>query len=80
MMNIWTFLALAVLFGCGEEIYRARLKHKKELAQVNSRSDDLELRLRNIEDRLANVESICIEQDRVKQFDDKIVRMAVGEE
>ncbi|UCE03093.1 MAG: hypothetical protein JSW67_02545 [Candidatus Latescibacterota bacterium] len=65
-MGLWTAVVLIVAIGVLSEMYRARLK--AQAGRTNAAYEDLAKRLVRLEDRMANIETIVLEQEKAKRF------------
>ena len=66
-MTIWTAIVVIVAIGTLSEIYRARLK--ANATKADEAMNDLERRMARLEDRMANLETIVLEKERAKQYE-----------
>lgn len=71
-MSFWTFCAFAVAVGVISEMYRARLKTKVKISQANQESEDIIGRLDRMEQRIANLETIVIDREKHREFDQSL--------
>jgi hypothetical protein len=65
-MGLWTAVVLIVAIGVASEMYRARLK--TQAGRTNAAYEELAKRLVRLEDRMANIETIVLEQEKSKRF------------
>ena len=67
-MDFWTAVVIIVGIGAISEIYRARLKASSERPEkIFQQFGDRSTRL---EERMANIEAIVLEQEKEKKFHD----------
>ena len=78
-MSFWTFVCICGVAGIIGDVYSKRLKYRETARQSKSDTEDLLARIERIERRLGNIESICIEHERTRKFDDELMQAAVGE-
>ena len=63
---IFTFVIILVLIGHVSKIQREKIRANAEKKDDNY--IDYDLRLKKLEDRIANLETIVLEQERYKKF------------
>lgn len=67
-MSFWTAIVIIVALGVISEMYRVRLKSgSKKLLESNR---ELRERVSRLEERMASVETILIEQEKKRPFAD----------
>ena len=65
-MSFWTAIVIIVAIGTISEIYRARLKANAEKTEASFQK--LIQRMASLEERMANVETIVLEQEKSRKF------------
>ena len=65
-MSFWTAIVIIVAIGTVSEIYRSRLK--ANTAKTEEYYKNLTQRMVSIEERMANLETIVLEQEKSKKF------------
>ncbi|MBW2367751.1 MAG: hypothetical protein JRH15_07685 [Deltaproteobacteria bacterium] len=72
-MGFWTavvvIVIVCVVFGTVASMYQARLKSKSASKGTEVVVGDFEARLKNVEKRMANIETIVLEKEKAKTFD-----------
>jgi hypothetical protein len=66
MVSFCTAVVAIVLIGAVSEMYRARLKSGAELA--GKKVEGLDERMARLENRMANIETLLLEKDRMRPF------------
>ena len=66
-MNLWTAIVIIVAIGTVSEIYRAKIRANAK--ESEKYSEALSQRIARLEDRMANLETIVLEKERSKKFD-----------
>jgi len=66
-MSIWTAIVVIVAIGTLSEVYRAKLKANASKAQ--DAMNDLERRMARLEDRMANLETIVLDKEKAKAYE-----------
>lgn len=69
---MWTAIVCIVAIATLSEMYKARLKTLRN--QTDGSIDQVMNRLDQIEDRLGNLETIVLEKDRGRRFDEQLHR------
>ncbi len=67
-MSFWTAIVIIVAIGTVSEIYRSRLKANAEKAE--DAFQKLTQRMASLEERMANLETIVLEQEKRRKFSD----------
>lgn len=80
-MNIgmWTFLTIICVAGIVAGVLEKWIKYNRQDAAGRQSSTEILDRFDAMERRLANLESICVEQERTRKFDDELIRAAVAD-
>jgi len=68
-MGVFEMVVAIVLIGTVSDMYRARLKARSSRAEDRERLSQLAGRLEALEQRLINVESLVVEQEKHAEFD-----------
>lgn len=76
-MGFWSFLTLVCVATILVDAGKKWMKYNSINAPGRRASDEIIARLEALEARMANLESICVEQERVRKFDDALIRAAV---
>ena len=71
-MNLWTMIFGIVLVGVISEMYRARLKVGEKLAMALDRESELARTVEALEERMKNLETIVLEHEKLRDFDDSL--------
>lgn len=71
-MNLWAMIFGIVLVGVISDMYRARLKLQGKLEMSRSREAELSQQIESLEDRLKNLETIVLEQEKLRDFDQSL--------
>lgn len=71
-MNLGTMIVAVVLIVCITGAYTETRKARTLNDEDREQLADLSERLKRIEERLANLESIVLEREKVKSFDDAL--------
>lgn len=71
-MSFWTAIVSIVAFGVMSEMYRARLKASSLHESQRKIFDELSDRMTRIESRMASIETIVLEHEKRKQFDNSL--------
>ncbi len=66
-MNFWLAAVLIVGIGALGEIYRARLKNDAGKAEESIKK--IENRIARVEERMANIETIVLEKEKRRTYD-----------
>lgn len=66
IMSFWTALVIIVAISALSQIFRARLKSTEEKSEASV--NNLVQRVSRLEDRIANLETIVIDQQRAQKF------------
>ena len=67
-MSFWTAVAIIVAIGTLSEIYRSRLK--ANAAKTEASYQKLIQRMVSLEERMANLETIVLEKEKISKFSD----------
>lgn len=67
-MSFWTAVAIIVAIGTLSEIYRSRLK--ANAAKTEESYQKLIQRMVSLEGRMANLETIVLEKEKISKFSD----------
>ncbi len=68
-MSFWTAIVIIVAIGVGSEMYKARVKHAAR-SPINNRLFELQSqRVERIEKRINNLETLILEQEKLRKFD-----------
>jgi len=65
-MSFWTAIVIIVAIGAIREIYRARWKATAKETEASFQK--FAERMANLEERLANLETIILEQEKSRKF------------
>ena len=65
-MSFWLAIVIIVAIGAVSEMYRARVKSATKGAEEMGR--DISARMAKIEERMANLETIVLEQEKGRPF------------
>lgn len=65
-MSFWTAIVIIVAIGTVSEIYRARFKANAEKSEASIQ--EIAKRMASIEERMANIETIVLEQEKSRKF------------
>jgi|GEM_PF-2017030 len=70
-MNLWTAIVLIVLAGCAVEAMRLFVKRseKKVSSDAQQRLEQLEAKIRKQDQRIANLETILLDKQKERSFD-----------
>ncbi len=68
-MGFWEVILILGALGIVSEMYRARLKTRERVKQQGTQMDGLAERLDRMEARIANLETLVIDQHKHQQFD-----------
>ena len=68
-MTLWTMIFGIVALGVIGEMYSARLKFNGKLEKSRGRESDLSRQVDALETRLKNLETIVLEQEKLRDFD-----------
>jgi Tfp pilus assembly protein PilN len=71
-MNLWTMIFGIVLVGVISEMYRARLKTQEKIGKSREREDALSDDIAALEDRIKNLETIVLEHEKLRDFDQSL--------
>lgn len=71
-MNLWAMIFGIVLVGVISEMYRARLKVSEKLALSRDRESELAKTVESLEERLKNLETIVLEHEKLRDFDQSL--------
>lgn len=63
-INLWTMIIAIVALGVIREMYKARLKADRPNAKDNEQIGDLVRSVDRLEERMANVETIILDQEK----------------
>jgi len=78
-MGMWTFLTIICVAAIVAGVLEKWLKYNRQDTAGRQNSTETLDRLDAMERRLANLESICVEQERTRKFDDELIRAAVAD-
>ena len=67
-MSFWTAVVIIVAIGTLSEIYRSRLK--ANAAKTEESYQKLIQRMVSLEERMANLETIVLEKEKISKFSD----------
>ncbi len=67
-MNFWIAAVMIVGIGALSEMYRSRLKN--DAGKTREISRKLEERIAKVEERMANIETIVLEREKKRAFDE----------
>ncbi len=67
-MGFWTAVVIIVAIGTFAEVYRARLKAGSK--EVEKLLENQVERMARIEERMANLETIVLEKEKERKFED----------
>ena len=73
-MDFWTAIVIIVAIGVVSEMYGMRLKTAAKKAGHQEAIEALTDRITRLESRMANIESLVIEQEKYKAFDELATR------
>lgn len=65
-MSFWTAVVIIVAISALSQIFRARLKATEEKRAASEKN--LVQRVSRLEDRIANLETILVDQERAEKF------------
>ena len=65
-MSFWTALVIIVAISALSQIFRARLKATEEKSETSVKN--LVQRVARLEDRIGNLETILVDQERAHKF------------
>ena len=71
-MNLWTMIVCVVALGIVSEMYRARLKAGNRSKEDRRSLDEIFVRFERFEERLANVESVLLDHEKERRFDQSL--------
>jgi hypothetical protein len=66
MMSFWTAVVIIVAISALSQIFRARLKATEEKRAASEKN--LVQRVSRLEERIANLETILVDQERAEKF------------
>ena len=69
-MSFWTAIVVIVAIGVGSEMYKYRIRHSTRSSKDDRQLNLLSQRLDALETRISNLETLILEQEKMKQFDD----------
>jgi hypothetical protein len=69
-MDFWTAIVLIVMLGMTVDIVKIRSKAKAASAEGEKRIEELMARMTKLEDRMANLETLVLEQEKRRPFDE----------
>ncbi len=75
-MGMWTFLAIVSTVAIVAGSWEKYIKYTRTGALSQEDSAALSRRVEDLERRMENLESICIEQERTRKFDEALIRAA----
>lgn len=78
--SFWTFVTIVGVAGIIGSLLEKRMKYSRERGISGDALAAIEQRLDAMERRLENLESICIEHERSRKFDDALIRASVKED
>jgi hypothetical protein len=67
-MNFWTAIVIIVAIGTLSEIYRSRFK--ANAVKTEESYHKLTQRMVSLEERMANLETIVLEKEKIRKFSD----------
>jgi len=67
-MNLWTFICIVAVAGIIGECYKHKVSKEKK-TEKNSRMDDLEKRLDSIEHRTSDLETLVVDREKERKYD-----------
>jgi hypothetical protein len=67
-MSFWTAIVIIVAIGTLSEIYRSRLK--ANAVKTEESYQKLIQRMVSLEERMANLETIVLEKEKIRKFSD----------
>ncbi len=65
-MSFWTAIVIIVAISALSQIFRTRLKATEEKSAASEKN--LVQRVTRLEDRIANLETLVVDQERTKKF------------
>jgi hypothetical protein len=65
-MSFWTAIVIIVAISALSQIFRARLKATEEKSEAST--NNLVQRVTRLEDRIANLETLVVDQERTQKF------------
>ena len=65
-MSFWTAVVIIVAISALSQIFRARLKATEEKSEAST--NNLVQRVIRLEDRIANLETIVVDQEKAQKF------------
>lgn len=68
-MGLWEMIAIVAVAGIIAEAYQTRVKAQSRQAELKEEFSDLGSQLSRIEERLNNLETLVVEEERHKEFD-----------
>lgn len=77
-ITLWTFLTIICVVAIVAGVIEKWIKYNRQDVAGRQSSTEILERFEAMERRLANIESICVEQERTRKFDDELIRAAVG--
>ena len=68
-MSFWTAIVVIVAIGVASEMYKYRVKHQAK-SPKNDRLFDLQSQcIERLEERINNLETLILEQEKLRKFD-----------
>ena len=68
-MDFWAAVVLIIAVGVISEMYQARLKASSLSRKQSELAEGLAERMRRIEERMANLETLVLEHEKGRKFD-----------
>ena len=65
-MSFWTAIVIIVAISALSQIFRTRLKATEEKSEASAKN--LVQRVTRLEDRIANLETIVVDQEKAQKF------------
>jgi hypothetical protein len=67
-MNLWTFVCIVAVAGIIGECYKHKVSKEKS-SEKGSRMDSIEQKLKAIEHRISDLETIIIDREKERKYD-----------
>ena len=72
-MSFWTAIVIIVAIGVVNEMYKARVKHGARSPKDNRLFELQSQRIERLEERINNLETLILEQEKLRKFDNLAV-------
>jgi len=68
-MSFWTAIVVIVAIGVASEMYKYRVKHNARSPNSSRLFDLQSRRIERLEERMNNLETLVLEQEKLRKFD-----------